>query len=189
MKYAMGLALALLLTGCLSPVELPVTHDWLLVSNQVGVHLMSAPKYGSVRITQVSVASPFDGAKMCVMREHGAVAFDAYNRFASPPAVLLRIMAVSLASESGVFQRVLPTVSTASADLALELMVHELALDARGDGLEASVGVEVLLVNGRGDIMATASAQAKVPVVLEQGFGEPFGEAFSKAFTVALGKL
>ena len=173
--------------GCLgSAPQAPV--NWTLTPAVAAVERVKAPKYGMVRLAQVAVRSPYDGSRLAVLRPGGSLAFDAFNVFAAPPASILKGVACDLASETGLFARVLPGTSSAAAELSLEVTVRELALDCRkAESRNAAVSVSLLLLRGR-EIVSAAEG-AGTAATGDGDYTSAFSSAFASAFAGALKKL
>ena len=169
-----------LVAGCLgSAPKAPV--NWTIEPKATTVFRASNPKYGVVRVAQVSVRAPYDGANLAVLRKDGSIAFDPFNAFASHPAAILRGVTCDVVDASGLFARVVPSASGAAAKESLEVTVTRLALDCRTEGVRtASVAVSVTLLSGR-DVVAMKSGEGTMPA----GDGN-YSAAFSSAYTAAL---
>lgn len=179
----MGIAV----TGCLTTTP-PEVADWLVESPETSA-LVSAPKYGPVRLVNVIVHAPYDTRAMPVLRANGTMAFDAYNRFAATPSQLLRAPTQELLARSGLFKSVLPAASTAPATLGVELEVSRLVLDCReADARRATVKLQLRFVDRTQGELRCVSGTGSVDAA-SGNYGAAFSEAFAAAFAVALGQV
>ena len=139
----------------------------------------AAPKAGegtprqTVRLGQVSVASPWDGDCIMVRRPDGSLARDPYNKFAAAPTALLKGPVMALAAGEGSFGRIMPPVTSASPDARRE----------------ASVALSAALVSGSGrKVIAEGEGSAKADAT-SGDYSASFSEAFSAAAKAAFSKM
>ncbi|MDY3229147.1 MAG: hypothetical protein SOW92_05785 [Kiritimatiellia bacterium] len=174
------LALAAVLTGCMSPAP-KAPSCWTVALDPVPIFAAATPKFGVTRLSQVTVRAPFDGSRLAVLRHDGSIAFDPFNSFAAQPAALLRGTAQDVLAASGLFRQVLHGTSTAQASLGVEIVVTRLALDCTKKGArKAVVGLTLVMMDGRS---VTASCVGEGSAKADDG---NFSAAFSSAFTAAL---
>lgn len=143
-------------------------------------------KYGTARLSSVVVRAPYDTTRLAVLRADGTVAFDPYNIFAASPAIVMRGAAEDVLRASGVFGRVVPAASQASADVVVEVVVTTLALDCREEGKrEALVTLNATLLDGR-KIISSVSCEGRAATT-SGDFSAAFSLAFAQALTRAAG--
>ena len=147
-RIAMTLAPALLLAGCLASAP-------------------KAPKYWTIdansdlKVSEVSVAAPYDGQRFVILRPDGSIAFDGLNVFSARPVQLVDA-SVSIDYSS-------PT-----------LFVRKLALDCTVKGERKAV-VELWL----GEDPQTAVQSIGITDAADGNYSS----AFTKAFELAADKL
>ena len=174
---------AFALCGCIGSAP-KAADNWAIEfwrANEDSDDRAAEPRYGAVRIAQVTVRAPYDGTRLAVMRADGSLAFDSYNAFAAAPSQMLRGAVQDAIEASGIFERVVTPNSSASCDLSLETTVTRIALDCRKEGRrEASVELTMLLLKGREPI-ASVRAEGKA------GTGDKdYSAAFSRALARAI---
>ena len=174
-------------TGCFSS-STPDSRAWL-VAPRTDLQQTAAPEGGSAfsatRLGAVTVSAPYDRAPFVVRRADGSVAFDAYNVFASAPALLLRAPMRSRLQADGRFGHVVSSSSTASADAQVEVTVTDLSLDCRDSSkrtARAAVSLDVVK-SGRGprDVALVGSGSGEA----DASAGD-YSAAFSAAFDAAV---
>ena len=182
------------LQGCFSSGSGREAKLWT-VECPVPSPVAAAPKAGegtprqTVRLGQVSVASPWDGDCIMVRRPDGSLARDPYNKFAAAPTVLLKGPVMALAAGEGSFGRIMPPVTSASPDAILEVNVSDLSLDCTGARREASVALSAALVSGSGrKVIAEGEGSAKADAT-SGDYSASFSEAFSAAAKAAFSKM
>jgi uncharacterized lipoprotein YmbA len=182
---------AALLAGCAGCFSLgtPDARAWLVVP-RADLQRNSAPEGGgsafaATRLGMVNVCAPYDRAPFVVRRADGSVAFDAYNVFASAPALLLRAPVSGRLLADGRFGHVVAQSSSAAADAQVEVMVTDLSLDCR-DGSRRTARAAVSL-----DVVKCGRGPRDV-VMVGVGAGEAdassgdYSAAFSAAFDAAV---
>ena len=181
------LAFMPLLAGCLGTapsapanwtVECPAAQPSSTVSRV-------APE---VKLQGVEVRSPYNGSSLAVLRADGSLAFDPFNSFAAPPASLLRGAAFDVVESSGAFGRVVHAGSSASAPLALEVVVTRFALDCRAEGGRVASAAVTLSLVGNRSVVSSSRGSAAAPV-RDGDFSSAFSAAFADAMRSALGGL
>ena len=179
--------LALALAGCMSAAPKAPTH-WTLNADPKPIFASATPKFGIVRLAQVSVRSPYDGSRLVVLRKDGSVAFDAFNSFAAQPAALLKGTAHDILEASGLFEKVMQGSSQAQTKLGLEITVNRLALDCTREGeRKASVALAVVLMDGR-TVVSSVHGEGSAPAT-DGNYSSAFSTAFTSALVDALMKL
>ncbi len=175
--------LAIAMGGCFSSRP-PAARNWVVEWNRSAVGGGGeARKYGVARLASVSVRAPYDTTRIAVLRPDGTIAFDAYNLFAVAPSLVVRGAAEDTLAASGMFERVIPASSQASASVAVEVVVTAIALDCRNDGKrDAFVALTATLLDGR-RIVASSSQEGRAAT----SSGD-FSAAFSRAFVQALSR-
>lgn len=176
-----ALGAALFLTGCLSKPP-PRPKRWVVEPKEATECCPRTGKWGSVRVTKVTIRAPYDGSAFTVMRPDGSVAFDAFNSFASAPAAMIRPATEDVVRNSGLFAQVIPSASVASSETSLEVTIDRLALDCRAEGAcVATVTLSLALVKGR-EIVAKSDGAGTMPAAGD------YSAAFSSALAGALSK-
>jgi len=148
MKRLFPIAVLALCAGCFSSAPPPPVY-WTIDADV------------DLAVSAVEVVSPFDGAKLTVMRPDGSFAFDSFNAFAARPSALIRAMVRTDAKSPS-------------------LLIRKLALDCRKSG-ERFALVELELRKG-----ANAPVRASAAVPTDDG---NYTRAFSTAFVQAVGRL
>jgi len=137
-------------------------HNWPISSEAIKLILNNSGLFDvDLAVSAVEVVSPFDGAKLTVMRPDGSFAFDSFNAFAARPSALIRAMVRTDAKSPS-------------------LLIRKLALDCRKSG-ERFALVELELRKG-----ANAPVRASAAVPTDDG---NYTRAFSTAFVQAVGRL
>lgn len=191
MSNSIKIIFALLLTwgcaGCFtaSPLE---TSDWSVEFHEHAKRT-AKPKFGVVRVSQVSVRAPYDVRSIQVMRADGSLAQDPYNRFAAAPSQLLKGPVVDALEASGVFEEVVGSASSAAVSAVAEVSVSRLALDCRKEGSRTAVVSLTMLLLGRDRgivsyVRGDGSADAA-----DGNYAKAFSEAFSSAIESASRQL
>ena len=179
--------LPLILTGCLSP-NVPRVVNWTLIPEASDFVAADENKFGETRLAIVTVRAPYDGKDLVVLRPDGSLAFDPCNQFAAVPSALIKGTALDVLRGSGLFKGVQPAVTTADVDSNLELVVDELALDCRAEGLRAaSVRLTLAMVRKR-QVVAVGRGAASVETA-DGNYSVAFGKVFTKAVSAAVSKL
>jgi len=175
LKFFALLSLACTCAGCFtaSPLE---TSDWS-VEFQGQAKRAAEPKFGVVRVSQVSVRAPYDVRSIQVMRADGSLAQDPYNRFAAAPSQLLKGPVVDALGASGAFSEVVGPASSAAVSVVAEVSVARLALDCRKDGSRTAVVELNMLLLGRD--------RGIVSYVRGDGSADAADGNYAKAFSVA----
>ena len=172
-----------LLTGCLTASITPVSY-WVVKRANVQA-LSTTQKYGAVRVSQVSVRSPYDSRQLVVRRPDGSLAFDAYNQFAALPSQVFKAPVISALSDSGLCKVAVDASSSARVDHIAEVVVTDLAIVSSGDNqLSASVAVLIRMLDAKRDVVSVSIGSGEVPV--RDGL---YTDAFSEAFSSAVGKM
>lgn len=188
MKRMLSLLALPLAAGCLTsaPPEVATwTVEFTPAPAAAAVSDAESPSRGSVRISQVSVRAPYDAAELAVLRPDGSLAFDPYNRFAAPPAALLKGAVQDAFLAHGGFRAVASAASRLATDVAAETTVTRLALDCREPGARrATVALTVLLLKDRA-AFATARGEGTADAA-DGDYSRAFSQAFSRAVSAAL---
>lgn len=182
------LLLASACTGCVSlTATTPTSAEWTTVA--LAPEKQIETKFGVTRLSQIDVRSPYDVRPLAVARPDGSLAFDAYNRFAAIPSHILKGVALDVLSATGRFKAVVPTASAAFADHLAEVTVSDFLLDCTEPGkIEASVGVSVLVLDAKREIVGAAKGSASADAS-SGNYGAAFSRAFSEALAKAVEKL
>lgn len=179
--------LAFALAGCFTSRPPEVAY-WLVSGDPARVAKLSV-KYPSVRLSQVILRTPYDGAALAVLRANDTVAFDAYNRFAASPSMLLKGPTIDLVRASGLFAGVVGPTSSVHTPDTLEVVYTRLALDCTGDRPQATMEVLLTLVDAsRRAVVASSVGSASVPVA-DGNYGAGFSAALTQSLSDALSKL
>jgi len=185
----MTLALAPVLAGCLGSAPKPAVN-WTMefeapaIASPIGDELASVP----VRLAQVNVRAPYNGARLAVLRPNGSIAFDSYNQFAAPPPQLVRNVVEDAMKTSGRFAGVVGASSSVSTPWAVEVEVTRLALDCRREGrLEAVTAVELVLIRDHQTVSVGRGEQSVM--VVDGNFTEAFSRALGSAVNDAIRKF
>ena len=188
-RMLLALGLAPVLSGCLGSAPKPAVN-WTMeferpaIASPGGEVLTSGP----VRLAQVNVRAPYNGARLAVLRADGSVAFDNYNQFAAPPPQLVRNAVEDALECSGRFPGVINAGSSVSTPYVVEAAVTRLALDCRREGRRETVAeVELMLICDHKRV-SVARAGRSVPVT-GGNFTEAFSEALGAATTDAIRQL
>ena len=144
------------------------------------------------RLGPVTVLAPYDVRTMCVLRSDGSLAFDAYNQFAAQPAQLLRNALLGALEGDGRFGSVVNTTSTAAPAAVVEVLVSELALDCRSDGVRmARMALRVDVIAQRGgvrDVVRTGRGAGSADAA-DGNYSAAFTAAASSAMRAALADM
>ena len=175
-----------LLGGCLTAVT-PENSSWPVEFRPLKTNCEVEPRFGPVRILNVSVRAPYSEKYLTVLRAGGTVAFDPANEYAASPAALVKALAQDAFVYSGLFSAVVGSASVVHTDLSAEVAVTRLALDCRGGERRAVAAVTVRLVKD-GKIVAFTKGEGGA-LATDGDYGMAFSEAVSSAFTEALGKI
>lgn len=181
-----------LAAGCLSSAP-PPPKSWMVPGGAVGVKPSAEPKslFAATRLGGISVLAPYDQTAFSILREDGSLAFDPANRFAAPPAALLKGPIMDCLAADNRFGNIVPQNSIAAADVVVEVVVPELALDCRKSGTRmARAQVQLNVVkNGRQREMAfTGKGSAEVDAA-SGDYSAAFGTAVNQAVGNALSEL
>ena len=166
------------LAGCLStsPVE---TSEWTV---EYPVRQVAAGEKGEVRISQVTVRSPYDSQGIVVLRASGTVAVDPFNRFAAVPSQLLKGPVEDAFRSSGKFSSTVGSSSAASVVSVAEVSVSRIALDCREEGSrKAVVSLAVRLLDRSRRIVSESRGEGSADAAAGN-----YTEAFSQAFMAAI---
>lgn len=174
------------MAGCLSPSHPPEVACWNLEYTAPSATSAAAkPRFGVARASQVMVRAPYSAKSIAVLRGNGTVAFDPYNEFAAGVAQLMKGIVAEAMEDSGLFDSVVGSSSSAGSDVFAEATVTRLALDCREQGKRKAVAdVSVMLVRGR-DIAAKASGSGEADAS-DSNYGKAFSCAVSDALATAL---
>ena len=148
----------------------------------------AAPRFGVVRVSQVSVRAPYGARGIAVLRSSGAVASDPCNEYAAAPGALLKGVVADALSASNMFKSVVDASSSAKSALQAEIVVRKLAIDCRTSGGRRAVAELALqLLDGR-EISALANGAGSADAA-DGNYGEALSRAVSAAIADALGRL
>ena len=181
------LLMAVALSGCFTerPTEV---HDWA-VEFCGRTKSAAKPKFGVVRVSQVTVRAPYDVRGIQVMRANGSIAQDPYNRFAASPSQLLKGFVLDAFEAAGVFDGVVGQGSAAAVSAVAEVSVSRFALDCRTNGSRmADVALTVLLLDRDRKIAALVRGDGKADAA-DGDYAKAFSEAFSAAIEAATRQL
>jgi ABC-type uncharacterized transport system auxiliary subunit len=187
MKQFALLSILTMLAGCFTGgARAPV--NWTLDVSGIKMPALAEPRAGSVRISQLTVRTPYDVKQLSVLRPDGSIAFDPWNQFPAAPASMLKHVALDVMSASRAFKNVLPSTSSAKADASVEISVERFALDCRGENSrKAAAAVTVRILRNR-ELIKTVSGASSVPV--EAGrYSDAFSEAFADALLAAISQI
>jgi ABC-type uncharacterized transport system auxiliary subunit len=187
MKQFALLSILTMLAGCFTGgARAPV--NWTLDVSGIKMPALAEPRAGSVRISQLTVRTPYDVKQLSVLRPDGSIAFDPWNQFPAAPASMLKHVALDVMSASRAFKNVLPSTSSAKADASVEISVERFALDCRGENSrKAAAEVTVRILRNR-ELIKTVSGASSVPV--EAGrYSHAFSEAFADALLAAISHI
>jgi ABC-type uncharacterized transport system auxiliary subunit len=187
MKQFALLSILTMLAGCFTGgARAPV--NWTLDVSGIKMPALAEPRAGSVRISQLTVRTPYDVKQLSVLRPDGSIAFDPWNQFPAAPASMLKHVALDVMSASRAFKNVLPSTSSAKADASVEISVERFALDCRGENSrKAAAEVTVRILRNR-ELIKTVSGASSVPV--EAGrYSYAFSEAFADALLAAISHI
>ena len=150
---------------------------------------VAKPKFGVVRVSQVSVRAPYDARGLQVMRADGSLAQDPYNRFAASPSQLLKGPIQDAFAASGAFDGVVGQSSSAAVSAVAEVSVSRFALDCRTDGSRtADVALTVLVLDRDRKIAALLRGDGRADAAAGD-YSKAFSEAFSAAIESASRQL
>lgn len=177
----------MMIAGCFTGgARVPV--NWTLDVSGVKIPAVAVPRAGTVRISQLTVRTPYDVKQLSVLRPDGSIAFDPWNQFPAAPASVLKHTALDVMASSRVFKDVLPSASAARVDALAEISVERFALDCReANSRKASVEVTVRILKNR-ELVKTVRGASSVPV--EGGrYSAAFSEAFADALLSAISRI
>ena len=181
------LLMAVALSGCFTerPAEV---HDWA-VEFCGQTKSAAKPKFGVVRVSQVTVRAPYDARGFQVLRADGSLAQDPYNRFAASPSQLLKGPVLDAFEAAGVFEGVVGQGSAAAVSSVAEVSVSRFALDCRTNGVRmAEVALTVLVLDRDRKIAALVRGDGKADAA-DGDYAKAFSEAFSAAINSAAKQL
>ena len=176
-----------LLAGCLATAP-KAAKNWSIEWVKTAIERGESDTLPAVKLAQLDVRAPYNGAHLAVLRADGSIAFDAFNAFAAQPAALLKGAAFDSLESSGVFSQVIAGNSAALAPYSIEITVTRLALDCRvAERRDASVALTVVLVGSR-EVVSSAHSEAAMPVE-EGNISQAFSAAFAEALVSAVRSL
>ncbi|MBR1871044.1 MAG: hypothetical protein IJ802_04390 [Kiritimatiellae bacterium] len=178
------------LCGCIGGSGKPPQKLWTIQIADKQEHAVAAQR--TARVGAVSVAAPFDNVPITVLRADGTVARDPVNQFAASPAALLKAALADAVAEDGRFGNVLPVASNAAADISIEAVFTQVALDCTvASSRFAVVKVDIAAVDTAKPsrkLIATACGESRVDAS-SGNFSLAFSSAAAKAIRQALAKL
>ena len=187
MKKILALLLLPAVAGCLTASQ-PEIALWKLDYNSEA-NAKSEARYGVTRILSVAVRAPYDCRSFGVLRKNGTMVFDGYNEFAALPSHLLKGVVYDALKSSGRFESVISPSSVVRSEYSLEIVFERLVLDCRGEKRQASVLVEMRLVNGANRSIAALVSGEGVADATDGDYSAAFSAAVSRALDAALVKL
>lgn len=181
------LPLMSVLAGCFTSRP-PEIRDWT-VEFCWRAKPVAQPKFGVVRVSQVTVRAPYDARGFQVLRADGSLAQDPYNRFAASPSQLLKGPVLDAFEAAGVFEGVVGQGSAAAVSSVAEVSVSRFALDCRTNGVRmAEVALTVLVLDRDRKIAALVRGDGKADAA-DGDYAKAFSEAFSAAINSAAKQL
>ena len=181
------LPLMSVLAGCFTSRP-PEIRDWT-VEFCWRAKPVAQPKFGVVRVSQVTVRAPYDARGFQVLRADGSLAQDPYNRFAASPSQLLKGPIQDAFAASGAFDGVVGQSSSAAVSAVAEVSFSRFALDCRTDGSRtADVALTVLVLDRDRKIAALLRGDGRADAAAGD-YSKAFSEAFSAAIESASRQL
>ena len=139
-----------------------------------------------MRISQVSVRSPYDSQGFVVLRAGGSLAVDPFNRFAALPSQLLKGPVEDAFVSSGKFSLTVGSASAASISSVAEVSISRIALDCRTEGSRKAVVSLVVRIFDRSRRIVSESRGEGVADAAGGNYTEAFSQAFMAAMDAAL---
>ena len=181
-RFVVGAALALAAAGCITSAP-PQPKSWIVSAPRSMAAEIKVTK--TAKLGSLSVAAPYDKPALTVKRTDGSIAFDAYNVFATSPAMLLRAPLSALLETDGRFGHILASTSSARSASTLEAVVTDLSLDCREEGRRtANVSISIAVIENREVKMFLDGAGAAD--ASPGDYSAAFSAAFAKAVAAAL---
>ena len=187
MKKILALLLLPAVAGCLTASQ-PEIALWKL-DFVPEAKAKSELRYGVTRILQVAVRAPYESRSLGVLRKDGSMAFDGYNEFAALPSHLLKGVVYDALKWSGKFAAVISPSSSVRSEYSLEIVFERLVLDCRGETRQASVLLEMRLVNGADRTIAALVTGEGVADATAGDYSAAFSAAVSRALEAAMAKI
>lgn len=187
MKKFLSLLLVPVLSGCLSATSPSVAH-WLLEFEGFQTPVVSEARYAAARVSQITVAPPYNSIGLTVLRADGTVAFDAYNEYAAQPSQLLKGVFFEASRRSGLFGSVVGSSSATATTVSLEAVVSRLALDCRKNGERRAVASVLIRIVDRRDVFVSCAGTGEADAA-DGNYGKALSAAISQALVEALGKV
>ena len=187
MKKLSALLLLPIVAGCLTASQ-PEISLWNL-DYTAGASNKVEARYGVTRILQVAVRAPYESRSLGVLRKDGSMAFDGYNEFAALPSHLLKGVVYDALKSSGKFAAVISPSSSVRSAYSVEVVFERFVLDCRGEKRQASVLLEMRLVNSADRTIAALVTGEGVADATDGDYSAAFSAAASRALEAALAKI